>query len=148
MWQVSKTEDPRGPWAVARRMELVRYAHELGHIDIVEQMPKELIVKRLQALGVPPPSVPPRPIGIGNPRSGDTDINSHKYNGAKIKTETERVEISAEDLMEREWSNTIIAQDNFDKMSINELRNECKARGIKLARTDRVEHLKAKLRNG
>ena len=40
--------DPRDPWARTRRMELVRYAAELGIDEINEQMPHPLIVRVLK----------------------------------------------------------------------------------------------------
>ena len=99
-----KIEDPRDKWQHARRIELVRYALENGHPDITEDYPKNLIIKKLKALGLPPPNVPPRPIGSG-PRSGDTDLNSHHYNGspAPHQQKTETVEIDADELMALEF---------------------------------------------
>lgn len=121
-------------------MEIVRYAAELGIKEIVEQMPKDLMVKRMKALGVPPPKVPPRPIG-SPARSGDTTPTSHRYE-AKEEEKTETIELSADELLEREWKTREIP---IEKMSIGDARKACKARGIKISRTDKLADLKAKL---
>jgi hypothetical protein len=142
--ELYKMDDPRDPWMRARRIELVRYAHEKGMAsEISEQMPKDLIVKRMKAKGLPPPSVPPRPLG-GPPRSGDTSPDSHHYTGPQVEVKQDTVTVDAADLAEREWA---ARQDKpFDQMDIRELRSACKAKGIALKRTDRMPDMKAKLR--
>lgn len=145
----SQTFDPRDQWARARRIEVFRYASELGHTKdnyIEEQMPKDLMVKRLKALGVPPPSVPPRPIGANiNSRSGDTSPNSHHYTAGKSQP-VEIAEVDASDVLERDWkTQPKVEARSVADMSITELRKECKARGIKMARTDNMTTLRAKL---
>ncbi len=132
--------DPRTPWDHARRPELVRHAHDLGYKDITEQMPKDLIVKRLKALGAPPPSTPLRPLmpigGTYDPRAGDTSPTSHK-NGASINVATGETEIDAEELLEQEYA-AQSAQKGF-----NEMRAELKAAGVKLDRKWNKEAVKA-----
>lgn len=124
--------DPRTAWDHARRMELVRHAHELGYKDITEQMPKDLIVKRLRALGAPPPNTPLRPLqpigGTLDPRSGDTRPDSHR-NGA-AKTFGGETEIDAGELLEQEYA----AQSAPRELGFNEMRAELKAAGVKLDR--------------
>lgn len=148
----SQTFDPRDQWAKARRIEVFRYATELGHTKddyIQEQMPKDMMVKRLKARNVPPPSVPPRPIGAHiSARSGDTSPDSHHYNAAKPAT-SESVSVDAADILERDWKPDLPTADapttDLAKMSIGELRQACKTRGIKLARTDNMVSMREKL---
>ena len=142
-----KIEDPRDPWQRARRMEVVRYAHELGHSDIVEQMPKDLMVRILRSRGVPAPSVPPRPIGNVNPRSGDTSLTSHHYSGPVSEPAQETVTVSAEEILARDWAAHKEAQAAQPvEPSFIQLRQACKAKGIKYLRTDKAAQLKARLR--
>ena len=144
------TFDPRDPWAKTRRMELVRYAAELGIKDIVEQMPKDLMIKRLKAHGVQPPRVPPRPIGKNFEARSGTDLNSHHFNGSEQASKTTEVlEIDADELTERQWA----AQQKPDivKMGFNDMRAELKAGGVKLDRKWRLDDVRAqleKLRSG
>lgn len=123
--------DPRSAWDHARRIELVRHAHECGYKDITEHMPKDLIVKRLKALGAPPPNTPLRPLqpigGTINPRAGDTRSDSHK-NGVPQSATSNEVEIDADELLEQEY-----AQQKRD-LGFNEMRAELKAAGVKLDR--------------
>lgn len=134
--------DPRSPWDHARRMELVRHAHDLGHKDISETMPKELIVKRLKALGAPPPNTPLRPLtpigGTVDPRSGDTHPGSHR-NGAAKSVATGEIEIDAGELLEQEFA----AQSAPKNLGFHEMRAELKAAGVKLDRKWNKEAVKA-----
>jgi hypothetical protein len=131
--------DPRSAWDHARRMELVRHANDLGYKDITEQMPKELIVRRLQALGAPPPNTPLRPLqpigGTIDPRTSDTHPGSHKNGTAKQIAASD--EIDATELLEQEF-----ASQNANK-SYNEMRAELKAAGVKLDRRWNKEAVKA-----
>ena len=96
--------DPRSAWDHARRLELVRHANDLGFKDITEIMPKDLIVKRLKALGAPPPNTPLRPLqpigGTLDPRAGDTHPDSHR-NGSPRVVSAGEIEIDADELLER-----------------------------------------------
>lgn len=142
-----QTFDPRNPWDRARRIEIVRYAKEQGIAEIDEQMPKDLMVRRLTALGVPPPSVPPRMIGIPDARTGDTSPDSHRFT-AQQSQPTELAVLDAADVLERDWQAQRVKPAEVNAKPVNEiteLRKECKRRGIKLARTDNKITLKAKL---
>lgn len=142
----TQTFDPRDPWAKARRIEVYRYAREKGIVEINEQMPKDLMVERLKALGVPPPSVPPREIGAHiNARSGDTSPDSHHYNGSTKAAAPEVVEMNAIEVLARDWKQQQAAPPDVASMTITQARQECKRRGIKIARTDNMIALKAKL---
>ena len=137
---MSDAFDPRDAWGHARRIELVRHANAMGHTDIIEQMPKELIVKRLKALGVPPPTVPLRPLmapgGNYNPRSGDTSPTSHKAGAVPVKSAPD--EIDADELLEQEWQQKKPVAD----MNWHEMRAELKARGIKIDRKWRMDDVR------
>lgn len=139
----TQTFDPRSAWDHARRIEIYRYAKEKGITEIVEAMPKDLMVLRLKALGLPPPPVPQRPIGaLIDSRSGDTSPESHHYTGQPQKPVTETVVMDAAAVMERDWQQT---QKTPTTMTITEMRQELKRRGIKMKRTDNMAALRAKL---
>src|SRR5690242_8353384 len=135
--------DPRSAWDHARRMELVRHAHDLGHKDITEQMPKDLIVRRLKALGAPPPNTPLRPLqpigGTVNPRAGDTTPTSHR-NGNSRSAGSGEIEIDAGELLEQEFAAQQAAP---RQLGFNEMRAELKAAGVKLDRRWNKEAVKA-----
>lgn len=149
--QPTVTLDPRDPWALPRRMEIFRYAKELGIAEIVEAMPKELMVKRLKARGIQPPKVPPRPIGKNlDYRSGDTSPDSHHYNGSPVVADqtAKTVEIDADDLLEAEWR---ASQQPKKELGFMEMRSELKKAGVKLNRRWRLPEVKAeweKMKNG
>lgn len=146
--QVHETIDPRDPWERVRRMEVFRYAQELRVPGIEDRggiPPKDLMVAQLKALKIPPPTVPPRTIGAVDPRMGDTSPDSHHFKGqTQPQRQPETVELTALDVLTRDWQ----AQQSkpVDQMTITEARKECKARGIKMARTDNLASLKEKLR--
>lgn len=137
------TFDPRDPWAKARRIEVFRWAQEKGITEIVEQMPKDVMVNRLKARNIPPPPVPSRMIGAHiDPRSGDTSPTSHRHGGQPQKLAATTVEVDAADVLERDWQQqSAVAA----PMNITDMRKECKRRGIKMVRTDNMATLKAKL---
>lgn len=144
----TQTFDPRDPWARARRLEVFRHAQENGVTEILETMPKDLMVKLLRAKDIPPPSVPPRPIGAHiSARSGDTSPDSHHYAGPATVAPTETVVVDADAVLERDWKREqdAVKPSAVSAMTITELRQECKRRGIKIARTDNMVTLKAKL---
>src|SRR5690349_10182911 len=84
--------DPRDPWTRTRKIELLQYADKLGISEITEQMPHTLIVKRMKALGVPPPNTPARQLGA-----------SPGAEPVVRKSGENTVTVSAEDLAELEW---------------------------------------------
>lgn len=135
----SRIDDPRDGWARARRREVFRYAQELGFKDIVEQMPKDLMVRLLKSRGAAQPKVPLRPLGQERP------TDSHHINSAQAET----TEIDADELLAQEWA----AQQKPDiaNMSFNDMRAELKAAGVKLDRKWRMDDVRAqleKLRHG
>ena len=136
----TETLDPRDPWKRVRRMEVVRYAAELGIEGITEAMPKDVSVAILRGKGVPPPSVPPRSIGKNFESRSGTDLNSHHYNQPQQTKTQQVVEVDADELLMREWK----AQ-QAPKMSITDARRACKDRKIPFARTDKLTDLMAKL---
>lgn len=140
----TQTFDPRDAWDHARRLEVYRYAKELGHADITEDLPKDLMVARLKSRGVKPPTTPLRQIGAHvSARSGDTAPNSHHFDGTQQAPQPETVVMDALAVLERDHQQQKRAP--VDGMNITELRQECKQRGIKMVRTDNMVSLKAKL---
>ena len=143
----SQTFDGRDAWSRARRLEIFRYAQELGVEKIKDGPngipPKDLMVKVLQSLGHPPPSVPPRSIGAYvDSRSGDTGPTSHKFTGQQTQPPAETVELDALTVLERDWQQHAEPK---QELTITDARKECKRLGIKMARTDKLADLKAKL---
>lgn len=146
--QLTQIIDPRGPFAKARRIELVRFARERNIDGISEDMPKDLIVKRLQAAGVKTISVPPRPLGSMNPREADTSPNSHHYADQRPQgpATEQTVEIDAVDALERDFlQQQQKPQSNVSGLTIIQARQEAKRRGIKFSRKDTLVILREKL---
>lgn len=142
MIEPDKTLDPRSPWDYVRRMELVRYAAEKGVTEIVEAMPKTVMVQILRQKGFGPPNVRTRSIGKNmNPRAWDTDVNTHQVPPQpKQDAKAETVEVDADELMAREW-----LKPNFDNMTFNDLRAELKKRGIKWEKRWKAADIRAVL---
>jgi hypothetical protein len=146
--QLKDIDDPRDKWRQARRIELVRYAEENGHPEIDHRYPANLIILKLKALGLPPPSVPDRRIG-SSPRAGDTTPNSHHAVNGPPKPKAETITIDADELLEREFEETL--KPAIKNMTYREMRAELKASGMVLNRRwskqDIINELE-QLRNG
>src|SRR5512139_935536 len=144
MIEPDKTLDPRNPWDSVRRMELVRYAAEKGVKEIIEAMPKTVMVQILKQKGYPPPNVRARNIGKNmNPRAWDTDANTHQAAPQpKQDVKAETVEIDADELLMREWQ---AKKPNYDNMNFNDLRAELKRRGIKWEKRWKAADIRAVL---
>ena len=131
--QLLKIDDPRSALERARRPELVRFARSHGLSDITEAMPANLIRKRLRAKGLTNIQVPVRPLGNYVPQSIDEAVDVPS--------------VDADDILERDFTNE---QHNvekpIDQMNMKELRAGCRAKGIKMVRTDNLDTLRDKLR--
>ena len=134
--------DPRDNLMKARRIELYRFAREKGVTEIVENMPGELMRDILRSKGITNIAVPSRQ--LGTPEQMVTTPTSHRDGTTEIKQPDKIVEVSAIADLKRQWQQNQEPKQPSE-MTITELRKECKRRGIKMARTDNMVTLKAKL---
>lgn len=133
------TTDPREPLARARRLELFRFAREKGVAEIEETMPADLMRQILRTKGLTSIAVPDRP--LGGVEQTITTPTSHNAGPSAPRQPDVLVEVDATADLARQWA----AEKAVANMTITEMRKECKRRGIKLARTDNMVTLKAKL---
>ena len=132
-------EDPRTPLQKARLSELQRFAKEEG-VNYHPEMGAEEIRGLLIAAGKTHISPPPRLLGQYQPNPTPT---SHRYNQHQPAPPPKAETVSwAADLARQR---AMAVKDEPASMSITELRKACKAKGIKMARTDNMAALKAKL---
>lgn len=135
-------DDPRDGWGHARRLDVVRHAHRLGHVDIVETMPKTVMVKLLKARNVPPPPVPMRT--LDNPRAGDTTPNYDlPRNGARVQPVVNEVDAEDDALAQWKAQQQAPALKPVAQMNITEVRQHLKRLGIKFSRRDNMAALRA-----
>lgn len=135
--QLLRTEDPRDPLQKATRDELVDFAKLQGWIDINEQMPKPLIIRKLREKGISRIPIPDRPLGAFK----------GKDSYGIIAEQPDAPTVNADDALIEQYEATKdepVAK-TPDEMTMGELRKACKARGIKMVRTDNLETLRAKL---
>jgi hypothetical protein len=143
--ELKEITDPRDPWMKARRLELVRYAHKNGHVDISERWPADLIRQELKKRGLPPPNVPNRrlpTVESYNPRSGDTapegvDYGEWKDFKAQFLVET----VDPLEAMRRDFEREMQAPEK--EPGYNDMRKELKSAGVKLDRKWTKEQVKA-----
>lgn len=142
--QFLKQDDPRDALEKATRDELVQFAHAKGQSDISEMMPAVVIRKTLRERGLTNINIPNRPLGAYT--------NSAKLfglvDGPPVPPQSQPQQqkaLDADELLMAEWKNK---QESpaVESMTMGELRAHCKRVGIKMARTDNMETLKAKLR--
>lgn len=126
-WQLLRSEDPRDLLSRATRDELVAFAHKNGHVQINEHMTKPDIVAALRGLGCTNIRIHNRPLGQPH-TAGQYGL---------IDEAPQSIPVPVPPKVE-----TV----NIDAMNILDARKACKSRGIKMARTDNLEKLKAKLR--
>lgn len=135
--------DPRDALGKLKRLELFRLAQENKITEIPsEQMPGDLMRDILRSKGIHPKSVPNRQLGTSEPTV--TTPTSHRGGAVEVKAPDKIVEVSATADLARQWQQSREARP-VAAMSITELRQECKRRNIKMARTDNMTTLKAKL---
>ena len=129
---LSRIDDPRDTLERASRDELFFFAQERGVTEIEQNMPAILMRKILRQKGLNSINIPNRPLGA-NP-------------GVVIADPQEKVpEMDADAALEEQWRQSKEAPKDVSKMGMQELRSECKRRGIKMARTDNLKTLREKL---
>lgn len=128
--------DPRDNLEKARRKELENFAKAQGVKEIRCGMPAPLMRKILRQRGLTNITIPKHRYLGGPPDmavQGRPQVDERPVN-AKAE------EIDEISLLEREWE-----RPDFNAMSIIELRRECRKRGIKLKRTDKMPDMVRKL---
>jgi hypothetical protein len=136
--------DPRGPWQKARLGELQNYAKEKG-IKVSPDLGADKLREVLMASGLPPPSPPPRTLGQYQENPSPA---SHRYQNTLQPASPARAiqgpvptpNVPARPAPDRQRAPVPVA-----RMSINELRDECKRLGIKMERRDNMQSLRAKI---
>lgn len=134
--------DPRSALDRTRRKDMQKYIEANG-LDIDPWMPKDLMVKRLHAMGVTKIDAPLHQLGQPD------NYPSAPANGAAAQ-DGPSVEVDATDLLEAQWrAKTELprAAPSVDEMSMQELRKMAKQLGLKQKRTDKMDDLRELLRD-
>lgn len=149
-----KTLDPRtNVFEWARRMQLAAYCRSHGHPEINENMPKPVMVARMQQVGLRPTIA-----DFPKPRYGINDAAAAAH-AIEVTSDEPAVDADADLIRQWEMQNGMNGHQlpgperdpprpplpPQKPNDIAELRAACKKRGIKLARTDTKETMKAKL---
>jgi hypothetical protein len=137
--RLSQIIDPRGPLEKARLSELQAFAKEEG-VAYDPWMGAQVIRELLKAAGKTNISPPPRALGFSQPNPSP---GSHRSNQTQPVPEKAGPDVDWAKELVRQQANQAPPVER--KMSITELRQACKAKGIKIARTDNTAALKAKL---
>lgn len=132
-------EDGRSNLERARLGELQNFAKENG-IAFDPSYGAPVLRQLLIRAGKTDIRPPPRPLGAQYQHP--VTPSSHKYvNGMQPAAPVQVREVDAiADLMRQQ-----MGEKTPDQMDIRELRSACKARGVKMARTDNIATLRAKL---
>lgn len=134
---LNKIDDPRDALAKARRYELLKFAKANGISEITESMPAILMRKILRGRGLTRIAIPPRILG---------QVNQSRSAEAAPVSSDQVPEIDAEADLARQFGQAAVTTPKpVAEMSINDLRAAVKAKGLKIARTDTMESLRAKL---
>lgn len=148
---LNKIDDPRDNLEKAHRMELVKFARAHGLNHISEQMPAILIRQELRSRNLTNIRIPPRPLGA----------QSHPPAMADAAQPQNVVQVNAAADLARQYASQLPQQASpppppkqngrfkrlveRPKSEINQLRDQCKALGIKMGRRDNMAILKAKI---
>lgn len=129
---LTRIDDPRDTLERASRDELFFFAQSRGVSEIEQNMPAILMRKILRQKGLYAINIPNRPLGA-NP-------------GVLAPDPQEQIpQMNADEALEEQWRQSKTEAKDVSKMGMGELRSECKRRGIKMARTDNLASLRAKL---
>lgn len=132
----SAMEDPRDRLQKADRWELVEYAKANGVVLPYGENTPHLISEQIL-----------RGRGLTNPPIRDVPLGSAPVLGFDHQPASQTVDAASDFARQfaQQAADPPYQPVKTAKLSINELRNECKKRGIKLSRRDRIEDMKAKL---
>lgn len=136
--QLLTIEDPRDNLQKATRWELIDYAKANG-IDVPGDAPAIYTMKVLRSRGLTNIKIPHRPLGM-NAGAGDVMTDAALGEGADVTV------ANADDDFIRQFEAQKQEETDIDKMLMPQLRMACKAKGIKMARTDNLKTLREKLR--
>ena len=125
--QLLQRIDHRSPLQKATRDELVAYAVREGQVDIHEQMTKPEIIEKLTARGLTNIKIHDRPLGVPH-TVADYGLIDDPAPKSSPKT------------------TVLLTPTDPERMSIQQLRVECRRLGIKMERTDNLKTLKDKIR--
>lgn len=144
--QLHSVQDPRDLLDMATRAELYRFAEHSGVDEIVNfpgpgLMPKMLMLRILRSRGLTRINIPPRPLGGARPETQAQEAKNVPTTDAT--TDLLRQLQSNANVAPPEEPDTTEAKPSL--AGIAAMRAECKRRGIKIARTDKMADLKAKL---
>ena len=131
--QLLRIDDPRDKLEKATRDELYDFARAQGVTDITEDMPAILMRRILRSKGKTNIDIPNRPLGSNPGVVAPPD---------KAQDVVAVPEITAEEDLMRQYQAAKVAP---AEMTMGQMRAECKRRGIKMARTDNMDTLRAKL---
>lgn len=166
--QLLKIQDPRDNLEKARLLELVRFAESHNVAEVKPTMPAQLIRLVLRNKGLFDIHIPSRPLG----QAADVrESSATPENLVEVLAEDNlwkqwnRSQAAEKDAKpEKKWMKEVELplgaqnleildgeealekfQGDIDLMKMTELRKACKAKGIKMKRTDKMVDLKAKL---
>lgn len=129
-----RVDDPRDNLEKARLGELEKFARA-NNVEFKQGLPAMVLRKILRSKGLVTIAIPPRVLGQYQPNPGEAITSAPITSGQGIETD------AAADLAKQH-----AAQEKpVDQMTITELRQACKKRGIKMARTDNMAALRTKL---
>lgn len=147
--ELKRIDDPRDSLDKARRKELERFAATHGVKEVVPGMPAILMRRILRSHGLSNIQIPKRTLGAPEPGSAppghDPRVTNDGVSIADVAAQGGEAVDAGDDLM-RQW----VGQEkqkptHLPGHAINELRAQCRERGIALARTDTMASLKEKL---
>ena len=130
-------EDPRDNLEKATRWELYDFAKAVGCTEVREPMPAMLAVQILRGRGFVNIRIPDRPLGQVSV------IGKDPFSQPATQTVDALADMARQ--FEQEQKTRDIPSVPIEGMKGNELRAECKRRGIPMKRTDTMQDLKAKL---
>lgn len=145
--QLNKIQDPRDALSKARKIQISRYAAANGIADIKPEMPAELMRQILRGKGITNIGAQVQPLGGAQVETG----NAEQSAGVEVNATADLAKqwaaqqgpVAEEVAAEVETPEKPQKPKVYNEM--NDLRAQCKARGIKCARTDKVADLRKKL---
>ena len=144
--QLNKIQDPRDALSKARRIQLSRFAEARGIAEIQPTMPAELMRQILRGKGITTIGVVAPPLGGQNIETGtDGDQSGGVEVNATADLAKQWAAQQAAEALETTEPDPIQKSPPKVYNEMNDLRAQCKERGIKCARTDKIADLRKKL---
>lgn len=133
--QLTKIEDPRDTLAKTRWKDLRKYLEQNPMEGLDPYMPADVIKRKLRERGIH--RIPATITRLGAPESPNAGQ-------PEVPQEGESREMDATALLEAQYTQSQSLK-SYSDMSMGELRAACKARGLKISRTDKKPELVEKL---